>query len=231
MSTAAVNSPVYTFTRARIAPPLQGAFDAPPWENAQTGLVSNFHPRGSDHRPVVRFKGLYDDAGIYVRFDVRDKFVLSKYTQYQDQVCRDSCVEFFVQPRQDQGYFNFEINCGGTLLLYYIEDPTRAPDAFFRKFKPLPAELGRQVEIKSSLPRRIDPEITAATDWQMTVAVPFSILESYTGSLTPVSGQTWEGNFFKCGDECSHPHWASWSPIEGVLRFHQPQFFGQFHFE
>jgi len=221
----------YIVRRANQAPDLSPDSDLSTWNAAETIHVDQFRPESSSHHPRTAARMLYDDTHLFVRFDVQDQFIRCIRDQYQDIVSRDSCVEFFLRPKKTTGYFNFEINCGGTLLLYYIEDPTRAPDAFFRKFKPLPAELGRQVEIKSSLPRRIDPEITAATDWQMTVAVPFSILESYTGSLTPVSGQTWEGNFFKCGDECSHPHWASWSPIEGVLRFHQPQFFGQFHFE
>ena len=221
----------YIVRRANQAPDLSPDSDLSTWNAAETIHVDQFRPESSPHRPQTAARMLYDDTHLFVRFDVQDQFIRCIRDQYQDIVSRDSCVEFFLKPKTTTGYFNFEINCGGTLLLYYIEDPTRAPDAFFRKFKPLPPELGRQVEIKSSLPRRIDPEITAATDWQMTVAVPFSILESYTGSLTPVSGQTWEGNFFKCGDECSHPHWASWSPIEGVLRFHQPQFFGQFHFE
>lgn len=221
----------YIVRRANQAPDLSPDSDLSTWNAAETIHVDQFRPESSSHHPRTAARMLYDDTHLFVRFDVQDQFIRCIRDQYQDIVSKDSCVEFFLKPKKTTGYFNFEINCGGTLLLYYIEDPTRAPDAFFRKFKSLPPELGRQVEIKSSLPRRIDPEITAATDWQMTVAVPFSILESYTGSLTPVSGQTWEGNFFKCGDECSHPHWASWSPIEGVLRFHQPQFFGQFHFE
>jgi hypothetical protein len=42
-------------------------------------------------------------------------------TQYQEMVCYDSCVEFFVQPEPHLGYFNFEFNRGGTMLIYYIE--------------------------------------------------------------------------------------------------------------
>jgi len=41
-----------------------------------------------------------------------------------------------------------------------------------------------------------------------------------------MSTKVFRGNFFKCGDETSHPHWASWSPISEELNFHRPETFG-----
>ena len=26
----------------------------------------------------------------------------------------------------------------------------------------------------------------------------------------------WRANFYKCGDDTSHPHWAAWSPLKKV---------------
>jgi hypothetical protein len=46
-----------------------------------------------------------------------------------------------------------------------------------------------------------------------------------------LSGQAWRGNFYKCGDETSHPHWGMWAPIREGFTFHQPRFFGTLHFE
>ena len=37
-------------------------------------------------------------------------------------------------------------------------------------------------------------------------------------------------NFFKCADDSSHPHWASWAPIGEALNFHQPQYFAPLRF-
>lgn len=45
-------------------------------------------------------------------------------TNYQDQVCQDSCVELFISPKASRR-LDFEFNCGGVMLNYYIEDPTR----------------------------------------------------------------------------------------------------------
>jgi hypothetical protein len=51
-------------------------------------------------------------------------------------------------------------------------------------------------------------------------------MEPYCGPLRPVRGQRWRANAFKCGDQTSHPHWASWAPIGEALNFHQPGRFG-----
>jgi hypothetical protein len=213
------------------APDLSPEADLSGWKAAEVLHVDQYRPESSSHHPKTAVRLLHHDRHLFVRFDVQDQFVRCIRDQYQDLVSKDTCVEFFLKPRESAGYFNFEINCGGTMLLFYIEDPARVPDAFFRKFTPIPLEQGRQVLIQSSLPKRIDPEITTPTRWQLTTSVPISLLESYVGPLHPLSGQTWQGNFFKCADECSHPHWASWSPIQGQLRFHQPQFFGSIKFE
>jgi hypothetical protein len=201
------------------------------WDGASSLSVSSFHGKSSEHRPRTIVKVLYDPEHLHVLFDVQDQYLICRNTEFQSLVSKDTCVEFFVQPKPDKGYFNFEINCGGALLLYYIEDPTRMPDRFFKKFTPLTAEEGEQVTIESSLPRTIDPERVEPTDWRLLVKVPFSLFEPYVGPLGIRPGTTWRGNFFKAGGESSHPHWASWSPFGEVLRFHQPQFFGNLSFE
>ncbi len=50
-------------------------------------------------------------------------------------MCRDSCVELFLEPKPGRGYFNFEFNCAGTLMACHVEDPTRAGRRF-QKIRP-----------------------------------------------------------------------------------------------
>ena len=73
---------------------------------------------------------LYDANGLYGIFRVQDRYVRCVRTQYHDAVWKDSCVEFFAQPKPDRGYFNFEFNCGGAFLCSYITNPERTPDGF-----------------------------------------------------------------------------------------------------
>jgi Carbohydrate-binding family 9 len=168
---------------------------------------------------------LHDNRNIHVAFRVEDRFVRCVHERYQSMVCEDSCVEFFVEPRPGRGYFNFEINGGGTMLLYFIEDPNPGNGKLFRKFREVPIELGGMVKIQTSLPARIDPEITESITWMLKLSVPREVLEAFAGPLGDWSGQQWRGNLFKCGDKTSQPHWASWAPIGSELAFHNPAYF------
>ena len=137
--------------------PLEEPWAGPHLQAGEEACVDHFHAASSPHRPVVRAKLMYDAANLYLRFRVEDRYVVAKHTEFQDPVWRDSCVEFFVQPRSSGGYFNFEINCGGALLSYYIEDPTRTADGF-AKFTRMSAEHGRRIGISHSMPSLVVAE-------------------------------------------------------------------------
>jgi hypothetical protein len=219
----------YTIRRTATPPELTAPWNAPVWEHALTLEIMNFHERSTEHHPRTQARVLYDAATLYLHFRVQDHYVRSVVTAYQGSVCGDSCVEFFVKPKADKGYFNFEINAGGTLLLYYIEDPSRGPNGF-RKSEPVKPEHGGLVKIHHTLPAVVEPEIQEDLTWRISYAVPFALFAAYAGDLGTVAGQEWRANFYKCADKTSHPHWASWSPVE-ILNFHQPQHFAPIVFE
>lgn len=202
------------------------------WQPAAVAPVAEFHPNSvSGHRPRTDVRLLHDGRTLRALFDVHDCFVRCVHADYQSMVSRDSCVELFLQPPGQKAYFNFEFNCAGTLLLFHIEDPQRHPSRIFRKYTPVPPELGRRVKVWATLRPPIDPEIPTPLRWKLACEIPVDVLAPFVpGGLGAFSGQ-WRGNFFKCGDETSHPHWASWSPIGKVCRFHQPDRFGSIVFE
>lgn len=143
---------------------------------------------------------------------------------------RHACAEFFVQTKPQRGYFNIEVNCGGTMLLYYVEDPTMTQHGLARAAPVLP-EFAAQISILHTLPTRVEPAITADTRWSIAYRVPFVVFEHYVGSIGSLAGQIWRGNLFKCADQSSHPHWGTWSPIGEELNFHQPKYFGELHLQ
>ncbi|NQU43351.1 carbohydrate-binding family 9-like protein [bacterium] len=220
----------YTVARALVQPEGKGLWDGPAWSQGGVLKIADFHPKSSDHRPVTRVKALYDSDGIYLFFNVQDRCVRCVHTDYQSDVYKDSCVEFFVRPKPDKGYFNFEMNCGGALLCSHVRNWTRTADGF-EDFERLSRNLGEQVRIYHSMPQRIDPEIEEPVNWLLEAFVPFQILEPYVGKIGDPAGEIWRANFFKCGEEMSHPHWASWSPVTGPLNFHRPECFGEIEFE
>ncbi|MBI2441688.1 MAG: carbohydrate-binding family 9-like protein [Lentisphaerae bacterium] len=220
----------YVIQRAARRPSLKGCWEEPAWQNAPTAQLRHFLAQSKSRHPKVAAKAVYQDDGIFVFFKVLDKYVRCVQTSYQASVCKDSCVEFFVEPKAGGGYFNFEINAGGTLLLHFNELRTArsGPAGFKRRL--VPWQLGRQVEIYHSLPRTVNPEIKAATEWRVEYFIPFTIFEHYLGRLGPIPGQVWRGNFYKCADLTSRPHWLAWAPMGPELNFHLPKFFAPIKF-
>lgn len=219
----------YTVRSAATPPNLTGDWEGPVWSQAETLELTHWY-ESPTHRPKVQARVLHDAQNIYVTFRVNDRYVRATREDYQASVCRDSCVEFFVRPKSNKGYFNFEMNCGGTLLLYYIEDPTFTPKGF-RKFQEVPWELGKQIRVYHSLPKIVYPEIEEPTEWFVEYAIPLSLFEHYVGKLGALPGQEWKANFYKCADQTSQPHWVSWAPLSGPLNFHRPQDFQTIRFE
>ncbi len=203
--------------------------DDPVWDRAQALSIDQFRPEGSDHRPQTSLHLLHDGQSVLGLFRVGDRYVRCIHRDYGDPVYRDSCVEFFIQPKPDRGYFNFEFNCGGTFLCHYITDETRVPGGF-KEYVNLGAEDVARVQVASSLPKLVEPEIVQPVSWWLAFVIPVRVLEKFAGPADGLSGQIWRGNAFKCGSGTSHPHWAAWAPVD-ELNFHQPRCFGELVFE
>jgi len=210
-------------------PRLEDGWDDPAWATAEPLEIAHFRPEGSDHRPRTRARLAWEEEGLRGLFRVEDRHVRSAHTRFGDPVYQDSCVEIFLQPRPGRGYLNFEMNAGGALLAGHVTDHRRTPDGF-AAFTKLTEEDGRRVAVRSTLPRVIEPEIDGPVDWQLAFFIPTALLEKFVGPIGPLSGQEWRANLYKCGDRTSHPHWASWSPVE-ALNFHLPHCFGRLRFQ
>jgi len=221
--------PEYVVKRAGFSGPLDANWESAFWKSATTLEIKNFRPESSDHRPRTSARLVYGERGIHGIFRVEDKYVRCVRTKYFEEVWKDSCVEFFAKPKPDAGYLNFEFNCGGAFLCSYIVNPERTPDGF-KEFAKVPLEIAQEIKVKSSLPAKIEKEIEAPVVWRLEFLIPFSVFEHYIGDLGHVSGQVWRGNFYKCAEEVSHPHWGAWAPVE-ELNFHLPRCFGKIRFE
>jgi hypothetical protein len=219
---------VYKVGAAKSRPELQGLWDGLAWSRADTLELANFRAEGSDHRPKTSVRLLYNEEGIFGIFRVEDRYVRCVRTRYGEPVYKDSCVEFFVKPKPDKGYFNFEFNCGGVFLCSYITNPERTADGF-REFVSIPEDDCRGVNVYHSMPAVVDPEITDAVTWILEFCIPFTLLGKYVELPADLGSSEWKANFYKCGDETSHPHWASWQPMP-TLNFHMPAHFGSIRF-
>ena len=220
----------YLVRRAASPPPPAAAWDDPLWSQAPPLDVAEFRPESSDHRPRTRARLLHSREALHVLFRVEDRFVAARHRRFQDRVCEDSCVELFLQPKACRGYFNFEMNCGGTLLATHVTDHRRVDQGRLAAATPLRAEEAERLRIRATLPAVVDPEIETPVDWELSLSLPWSVLEAHVGPLGEVAGVEWRANLYKCADRTSHPHWAAWSPVD-ALNFHLPHCFGTLRFE
>ena len=222
------DNPTYTIEKASETPTLAGQWNAGAWKDVAPLSIDNFYQ--SKHQPQTEAKVLYDEKGLYLHYRVADRYVRSIETKYHGKVWEDACVEFFVEPVKGRGYFNFEINCGGTMLLSYKENPEWQGESL-RTSEAVPWDIAQQVTIFHSMPNTVDPELETPVVWQIEYHIPYAVFEAYLGDLNDMPGQTWRANFYKCAENNSHPHWASWSLITNELNFHQPEFFSDINFE
>jgi hypothetical protein len=221
--------PEYRVRRAPPAPAPSCDWDGDAWARADTLEVACFRPEGSNHRPRTRARLLWSPGGLSGIFRVEDRWVRCVHAGPGAPVYRDSCVELFLEPRPGAGHLHFEWNAGGSLLAGHVRDPVRVPGGF-RDFDVLGAGETAPVLCRHSLPERVDPEVEEPVVWLLAFFLPFAVLERRLGPLGPIAGQRWRGNFYKCGDDTSHPHWASWSPLD-ERNFHLPRCFGTLWFE
>ena len=214
----------YTIRKVPTLPSVTEAWGGGAWGEDETLCVEHFWPLEQPHEPKTAVRMVHDGECIAVMFRVEDQYVVARGTQYQDRTHKDSCAEFFIEPVAGKGYLNFEFNCGGVLLLTYIEDATRTEDGF-EQYTHVPAEVVECMQVHTSLVAPIDPEITAPTTWTLSYTIPKRIFETYVGELPTLDGMEMRGNVYKCADESSHPHWGYWADIGEELNFHQPDRF------
>lgn len=202
----------------------------PIWAKADAAEYTYWHEKSSEHHPKTVLRALHDGNDIMLYWQVSDRYVRIVHTAINSMVCEDACVEAFLQPlKLEKGYINIEVNAGGCVHSSLIRNWTRAPGGF-ADFEYIAKDTIRKLTAKGNLPQVIDPETGDATDWWMILRIPRAYLESVFGPLGDLSGQTWQGNFCKCADCSSRPHWGTLLPQSPELNFHVPKYFSPIHF-
>lgn len=220
-----VKQNTYRVQRMKGNPALDADWDKVAWKDMTPAVLEYYMGKEPAHQPKVQVKAAYDDRYLYLIWKVEDNYVLGKRIKHQQDVYRDSCVEFFFTPARDvdRGYFNLETNCTGVKLF---------GAHFGGKNEKLTAEGFASIVTASSLKGPIDPEIAKPTTWTLEYRIPLALLEEFAKVERPGPGVTWRGNFYKCADDSSHPHWLTWSPVTHAKpSFHLPKYFGVLVFE
>jgi len=168
------------------------------------------------YRPLTVVTAAHSEEFIYLEFLVRCNYLRAVHYTDNSPVSEDSCVEFFVSPNPtSNAYWAFEFNCVGTINASLCTDKGVC--------SPLPVEELKSIKRYASVGTRPFQEVEGSFIWSVVVAIPLKILGiDYKGQ--PIA---MKGNFNKCAEATSQPHYLSWSPITTERPdFHQPEFFG-----
>ncbi len=174
------------------------------------------------YKPDVKFRIAYCQDNILLKYYVNESNIMAKETKINGDVYKDSCVEFFISPDQNDTYYNFEFNCIGIPHVGYGK-------AGIKK-NLINSEILKLITIKSSLGNQPFDEKTGGFQWEMMIIIPKECF-AYDKNIV-LKGLTANANFYKCGDNTSKPHFVTWNPV-GTKKpdYHQPRYFGEIFFK
>ena len=161
---------------------------------------------------TVEARILHTEDAFYVNMRTDEWPLLSTHVDFHDDVCEDSCMEFFFSPDGDDNrYFNFEVNANGIM------------NVAFRKnrydYCSMTIEDVEQLHIKTEIEE---------LQWSVEYEVPYSLIEKYFVGFERKDEIEVLTNFFKCGDETVFPHYGVWKKIDvPEPDFHRPEYFGK----
>ena len=193
--------------------PVGTTADSVDWNAIPTASIDNFFWL-EGHTPATTAQLVYVEGfGLILRMTCAEADPKAVYTEYNQPVYTDSCMEFFCDWLGDGRYLNLEMNSLGTLLSCVGPDRhARTPVADLSGGEIFPVE----------------GEVCDG-HWQVTAEIPTALLCKILGVNTIPFGKgyTFRGNFYKCGDETPIPHYGMWNPV-GTEKpdFHRPEYFG-----
>ena len=190
-------------------------------ETAAWNVIDTVNWTSYDYRPQVHFRMVYCDTAFLLQYRVKEQSVRAVAAADNGQVWKDSCMEFFVIPADDNIYYNFEFNCVGVCLLAAGEKRNNREAA--------QSSVISLIRRQPSLGKHPFAERKQETEWDMALVIPYVCLFKHP-DYSP-TGKTVRANFYKCGDDLTVPHFLSWNPINTERPdFHRPEFFGTVKF-
>lgn len=179
-------------------------------------------PEAASYVPDARFAIFHDGENIYIRYSVDEQGTKAEVTTPGGPVYKDSCLECFLLPvAGDSLYYNFEVNCIGTVDFSCRRsrtESTRADDVQ-RAFVKTESSLGTE----SFTEKKCEP---------YTLTVIINRKAFFRHDIDSFRGKEFKMNVYKCGDDLKVPHFVSWQPIKTEKPdFHRPDFFVPVKFE
>lgn len=182
---------------------------------ARCSIDSLNWPNEFPYHPLTVVNAAHDGNAIYLDFFVRCNYLRAVNYKNNTPVWEDSSVSFFIRPNTDSDYWNFDVNCIGTINAAHRKSRrpvTRLSDDEIAKIERF-ASCGYQ-------PFR---EVEGLFAWNVVMKIPLALINvEYKG--TPI---LMKGNFCKSASGTSQPHFLTWNPVGSEHPdFHAPESFG-----
>lgn len=187
------------------------------------------HDDNSKTSQITRAKVTWDDANIYLAFDVEDTEIIGKMQQQDSRFFEtDDLIEFFIDPDGDgQNYLEIGINASGSVYDYVIKCPNSSCGGWADN----QAFDVQGIEIKTTIDGTLNNANDVDKGYIVECKIPFSALTIENGNFKKPSNNTaWKVNLFRIDYSTKTPvEYQSWTP-HNAFGFHQPAKFGVLHF-
>lgn len=178
-------------------------------------------PEAYPSKPEVVFRIAHNSDNILLQYDVKENEIMGVITEDNGKVWTDSAVEFFLS-FDGEHYYNAEFNCIGTALISY-----RTANKMLEMGSP---QIVKSIKRLSSLGSGKRDKTQGDFHWTLTLVIPRTAY--WKNDIATFNGLKAKGNFYKCGDNLTTPHFVSWAKIgTPEPSFHEPSFFGEIEFE
>ncbi len=159
----------------------------------------------SPYKTVARL--CHSPEGVTVRLETTEWPLRAQRTVCNEQICEDSCMEFFFTPNEEQTlYINIEINPFGVTHIGLGES------RYDRRLLDIAGEG-----------LRIETLVRFGEGWMASYFIPYTFIDKYF----PTRTGSWRANFYKCGDLTALKHFSVWNPVDlPKPDYHRPEFFG-----
>jgi hypothetical protein len=187
-----VAAPDHVLAVRRASGPIvvDGALDDAAWKKAAWSGPFGFAD-GKGGSPVFRTEALllWDDANLYIGFEVEDPDIWNGYTRDDEPIYDEEVVEFFANPNDDQReYYEFQVNPQNVHF-----------DAFFTHHRSdLKTAVAWNGAWKSAV--KVDGTRNKRDDvdkgYSVEISIPFSLFH-VAGGKAPKPGSHWRADMFR----------------------------------
>ena len=193
------------------------------WDKATWHQLSKLDPGGEDYKSG--FKIMYSTKGIYLLFNGQDNQVTTTFDKDFDDLFKGDVFEAFFHPdKKIPLYLEYEINQLDKELVLIVPNL----NGKFYGWVPWRYENERRVIKKISVEGGKIEIGSKIKSWSAELFFPFELF-SPLSNVPPISGTTWNANFYRLDyDSGKMIKWA-WSPIS--QSFHEFEKFQPIRFE